>query len=156
MYCANASHVIALVWQSREDGSLFWLFFVARKKPIPYIENRRATLPMAVTARLREPETSTVARLPTSAFWRFSLFRALLSQIGRGHRMPHACAYRRLGARRALRVEVLSHTRKQRATKPHTAEFTRLVVVDARLGQEAFAGIAGIGMLVDRLASSYL
>lgn len=50
MYCANASHVIALVWESREDGSVFWVFFVARKIPIPYIENLRATLPMARTA----------------------------------------------------------------------------------------------------------
>lgn len=51
MYGANASHVIALAWESREHGIVFWPFFVARKIPIPYIENRRTTLPEALTAR---------------------------------------------------------------------------------------------------------
>jgi hypothetical protein len=91
MYCANASHVIALAWESREHGIVFWPFFVARKIPIPYIENRRATLPTALTARCGSQRYRQLLAFDR-AFWLLSLFQVPLSQIGCGHRIPRAWA----------------------------------------------------------------
>ena len=44
MHRANKSDVIALTWESREHGTVFPQFFVARKNPVSYIENRSASV----------------------------------------------------------------------------------------------------------------